>query len=349
MDCRLAAKTQEQKNDGRNVDYPIHFGILRQFQLLQIRRVDEANVADLDLIGAEERFHKRRKPCHRRPGLLCFGSLKFEFGISLEVGTWDLEREAETYARYQSHAHRSRRLDRVFPYSSAEMKALLVRARINESPVSDLFAWRFVAIAVLFGLLWLEVINQLKAEWSLNPQYGYGWSVPFLALYLFWRRWPHRPAPASARRKLPGQLSPATAAAICAFLFLPLRFVAEANPDSRLISWALALVAISLTLRFLFLMGGWPGLRHFAFPVVFFLVALPWPTRLEQLIVQNLMRAVTGINVAMLNTVGIPALQLGNVIEVGAGLIGIEEACSGVRSVPGDAHGLTFPRRALRI
>jgi exosortase len=218
-------------------------------------------------------------------------------------------------------------------YSSAEMKAQLARARLSESPGSEVFAWRLLATAVVLALLWLEVINQLKAEWSLNPQYGYGWSVPFLALYLLWRRWPHRPAPVPAPRNLPGRLLPAAAAVICAFLFLPLRFVAEANPDWRLISWALTLVAIALTLSCLFLTGGWPWLRHFAFPIVFFLVAVPWPTHLEQLIVQNLMRAVTGINVALLNTVGIPALQLGNVIEVGAGLIGIEEACSGVRSL----------------
>ena len=214
-------------------------------------------------------------------------------------------------------------------YSSVEMKALLARARLSESPGWEVFAWRLLAAAVVLALLWLEVINQLKAEWSLNPQYGYGWSVPFVALYLLWRRWPLRPAP----RKLPGQLLPAAAVLICAFLFLPLRFVAEANPDWRLISWALTLVVIALTLSCLFLTGGWPWLRHFAFPIVFFLVAVPWPTHLEQLIVQNLMRAVTGINVALLNTVGIPALQLGNVIEVGAGLIGIEEACSGVRSL----------------
>jgi exosortase len=218
-------------------------------------------------------------------------------------------------------------------YATAEMKALLVRARLNESPGSELFAWRLLATAVVLGLLWLEVINQLKAEWSLNPQYGYGWSVPFLALYLLWRRWPHRPAPAAAPRKLPGQFLPAAAAVICAFLFLPLRFVAEANPDWRLISWAVTLVVIALTLSCLFLTGGLPWLRHFAFPIVFFLVAVPWPVHFEQVVVQNLMRAVTGINVALLNSVGIPALQLGNVIEVGAGLIGIEEACSGVRSL----------------
>ena len=213
------------------------------------------------------------------------------------------------------------------------MKALLARARLSESPGSKVFAWRLLATAGVLALLWLEVINQLKAEWSLNPQYGYGWSVPFLALYLLWRRWPHRPAPAPPPRKLPGRLLPAAAAVICAFLFLPLRFVAEANPDWRLISWAFTLVVIALTLGCLFLMGGLPWLRHFAFPIVFFLVAVPWPMHLEQVVVQNLMRAVTGINVALLNVVGIPALQLGNVIEVGAGLIGIEEACSGVRSL----------------
>src|SRR5437868_10001341 len=53
----------------------------------------------------------------------------------------------------------------------------------------------FVAL-ILFGLIWLELINQLKAEWWLNPQYNYGLVVPLLALYLFWKRWQNRPAPA---------------------------------------------------------------------------------------------------------------------------------------------------------
>src|SRR4029077_11557065 len=104
-------------------------------------------------------------------------------------------------------------------YSCAEMKALLARARLSESPGSEVFAWRLLATAGVLALLWLEVINQLKAEWSLNPQYVYGWSVPFLVLYLLWRRWSHRPAPAPPPRNLPGQLLPAAAAVICAFLF----------------------------------------------------------------------------------------------------------------------------------
>ena len=209
------------------------------------------------------------------------------------------------------------------------MKALLARAHLIDSPDSEVFAWRFAAIAVFFALLWLEVINQLKGEWSFNPQYAYGWSVPFLALYLFWKRWATQPAPGPSGQRL-------FAIALLFFgalIFLPVRFLSEANPDWRLLSWAFSLTAIIISATCIFLAGGRPWLRHFAFPIVFLLVAVPWPTHFEQFVVQNLMHAVTAINVAFLNIAGIPAVQKGNVIEVGTGLIGIEEACSGVRSI----------------
>ena len=41
--------------------------------------------------------------------------------------------------------------------------------------------------------LWGEIVWQLASEWSLNPQYGYGWIVPFLAALLFYQRWLRRP------------------------------------------------------------------------------------------------------------------------------------------------------------
>ena len=44
----------------------------------------------------------------------------------------------------------------------------------------------FLAVPLLF--LWFILINQLRVEWALNPQYGYGWAVPVLCLYLVWQR-----------------------------------------------------------------------------------------------------------------------------------------------------------------
>src|SRR5674476_443544 len=41
---------------------------------------------------------------------------------------------------------------------------------------------------VFLGFLWTILINHLRIEWTLNPQYGYGWAVPFLCAFLIWQR-----------------------------------------------------------------------------------------------------------------------------------------------------------------
>jgi len=235
------------------------------------------------------------------------------------------------------------------------MKATVARGgALVSSTTSKAVAWPIAAVLFFFALLWFELINQLKAEWWLNPQYNYGLVVPLLALYLFWKRWIERPSPVSPRSRK----WPIAVLVFCALLFFPIRFVAEANPDWRLLSWTFALVAVTISLLWIFLAGGSPWLRHFAFPFFFFLIAVPWPMRAEQIVVQNLMRAVSAINVSFLQLAGVPALQHGNVIEVGSGLIGIEEACSGVRSLQatlmislflGELYSFTIMRRVLLI
>lgn len=232
----------------------------------------------------------------------------------------------------------------------------LVAASVDSAApeISRTNMWSLVWPLVFFAVVWFEVIRHLKSEWSFNPQYSYGWSVPFLALYLLWRRWPERPAARAAS----SQVWPVAVILGCTFLFFPARFIGEANPDWRLLSWVLALSAVVISLGVVFLAGGWPWLRHLAFPFCFILVAVPWPMFAEQFITQNLMRAVTAINVVLLNLAGIPALRLGNVIEVGSGLIGIEEACSGVRSLQatlmislflGELYSFSVSRRVLLV
>jgi exosortase len=209
------------------------------------------------------------------------------------------------------------------------MKAMVAQAEVADSSRIQAKLWPAAIVFVSLALVWLEVIHHLANEWSLNPQYGYGWSVPFLVLYLIGKRWLHRPAPVPPARR-----TSALALVVSAALLIgPVRFLAEANPDWRLLSWAFALNAVVISLGVFFLIGGSPWLRHFAFPFLFFLVAVPWPVQLEQVVVQGLMRGVTGFNVFVLNLAGIPALQRGNVIELSSGFIGIEEACSGVRSL----------------
>ena len=194
----------------------------------------------------------------------------------------------------------------------------------------------------------------LRAEWSYNPQYNYGWMVPLFVAFFLWRRWPTRPAPTAPRFRA-GAL---TAIVVSALVILLLQFLGVSNPDWRLLSWSLALGAILVSFCFIYLSGGLPWVEHLTFPILFFLVAVPWPTFLEQSVIQGLMRAVTAINVFGLNLAGVPAVQLGNVIEISSGYIGIEEACSGVRSLQatfmislflGELYMFKATRRALLV
>lgn len=189
---------------------------------------------------------------------------------------------------------------------------------------------RLVPILGVLGLLWFRLIDHLRVEWSLNPQYSYGWAVPFLCLFLLWRRvqtQTNQSAPATERsgRGIPS--FPALVA--CAALYLPTRLVQEANPEWRLISWLLAFIVISLT--WLLCRRCFPA-RVLPFPLLYFLVAVPWPTILEGPLIQYLTRANASLTVELLASLGLPAIQHGSVIEVATGNVAIDEACSGIRS-----------------
>src|ERR1022692_2152988 len=48
------------------------------------------------------------------------------------------------------------------------------------------------------GCYWAILIYYLGAQWSVYEQYNYGWAVPFLCLYLLWRRVAQASSPSSS-------------------------------------------------------------------------------------------------------------------------------------------------------
>ena len=208
-----------------------------------------------------------------------------------------------------------------------------------------------VAGCLFLLALWFVLCRHLSAEWSVNEQYSYGWFVPFFAVYLFWLRWEDRPAagtgpaerPTSNPEKLSGQAVQrptsnwsgfAIGIAIIALLMLlPIRLFEVGNPDWRPLAWAHTLAVATLTCTFIWSVGGSAWLRHFAFPIGFFFVAVPWISPIEGPIIQGLMRVVAVVSTEVVNLCGIPAQVEGNLIRVSTGLVGVNEACSGVRSL----------------
>src|SRR5882724_6400912 len=192
---------------------------------------------------------------------------------------------------------------------------------------------RLAAIVVFFALLWLGLWRQLSGEWSVNDQYSYGWFVPFFAIILFWLRLEGRPPgrpPTPTRQSSSLQFG---IIAVALILLFPIRLFEIANPDWRPLSWLHAICVVTVTLAFLWSIGGVSWLRHFAFPVAFTLIAVPWVSPLEEPIVQGLMRVVAAISSELVALFGIPAQLEGNLIRIPNGLVGVNEACSGVRSL----------------
>ena len=188
--------------------------------------------------------------------------------------------------------------------------------------------------ALLLLALWFVLCRQLSGEWSVNEQYSYGWFVPFFALFLFWLRWERRPEAGGQRAEDRGQRLIVIATGVAALvLLLPVRVFEIGNPDWRPLGWIHASAVITVTLVLLYLAGGWAWVKHFSFPVLFFFVAVPWVSPIEQPIVQGLMRTVAAVATEALSLCGIPAQLEGSLIRVSSGLVGVNEACSGVRSL----------------
>ena len=193
------------------------------------------------------------------------------------------------------------------------------------------------ALSVLFLVaLWFGLCRELSGDWAVNEQYNFGWFVPFFAVYLFWLRWQDRPqieirSPKSEIRKR--QTTAALLAIPALLLLLPVRLFEIANPEWRLLAWTHAFAVVTLTLLLLWSAGGRAWLHHFAFPVAFIFIAVPWPTALEIPVIQGLMRLVAHIAAETAMLLGTPAQVEGNLIRVSNGLVGVNEACSGIRSL----------------
>ncbi len=190
--------------------------------------------------------------------------------------------------------------------------------------------WRgFAWISILtFLILWAGLIRSLSSFWSTNPQYAYGWTVPALSLFLLWECWNTRPAAVPPQRRGIAIVG----AAVLAASILPVYLLLEATPDWRFAHWAFAIQVVGISLCAVHIVGGRPWLMHFGFSIAFIFVAVPWPMKIEQWLIHTFSGWVSTLTVGGLNLCGIPAIQDGNVIEISTGKVGVEDACSGVRS-----------------
>jgi exosortase len=193
--------------------------------------------------------------------------------------------------------------------------------------VKLLAAAQGIAVAFVLIVPWLLLLWHLSTFWLVDAQYSYGWVTPAIAVFFGWRQWKSfRPGNGGNRWMLAGAIG-------CILLVGLIWFVHDAVPDWSVINWLFGIaVAGYVFLLFAYFWGrGAPS--HFAFPILFVLLAIPWPQRIELVLVQALMKFVAATAAQVLAWFNIPAMATGNIIQIPTGTVGIDEACSGVRSL----------------
>lgn len=210
-----------------------------------------------------------------------------------------------------------------------------------------------VGSLIFLGALWAWAIFALSGYWRDFEQYSYGYFVPPLAAYFVWRRLALF-ASANPSQTIQTRHGLPAIAILTALAVLPLEYVRMALPASRQTVWIISLTVIAYTLFFAWSLGGRPLARKLAFPLFFFLSACPWFSFLEKNVTLGLMEYVAAIVTEILHLCGIHAKTKGTLIEMRAGVLGIAEACSGIRSLQsglmyalavGELFLLATPRR----
>jgi exosortase len=181
-------------------------------------------------------------------------------------------------------------------------------------------------------------IWELSHHWAALVEYQFGWIVVVLAAFLAWERFPNQP------ERKPGihsfLVSILSMSGFLAVLSAELYRIGLSRTPTQVMLMSLGCAAFLLAQ--MLSLGGWTWTRHFLFPLLFFFVAVPIPKLLWNPIVFGLQSFVAMLNVETLNLMGIPAIQHNHIIELSNTTVGVDEACSGVRSLQSSIMATLF-------
>lgn len=208
---------------------------------------------------------------------------------------------------------------------------------------------RELATPVALALLGAALLARWADAWQNHPDLVHAWTVPVLAAYLVWERRVDLPptiraasAPtetkgfsfssgAPDRRLVLALIGPG--AGLVVALYLGGRVLLAPFPAWPAALWIFSFAGWTLALGLIAAAEGRARARHFAFPILFTATALPWLTWMDVHLVLPLRAGLATIAAEVVHLLGYPTSVAGTVITVGRGQVGVDEACSGVRSL----------------
>jgi exosortase len=192
---------------------------------------------------------------------------------------------------------------------------------VTQTPPPRPFPW--LSTAWFLGLLILcyaPVLSRLVDQWNNDEDMGHGFFVPIIAAYIAWQK----------KDKLLGRDFKPNYFGLAIVIFAAAQmYIGTLGAELFLARTAIVEAIIGIVL----FLGGTYALRVLAFPLILLFFMVPLPAVIYNQITFPLQIFASQVAAFALETLGIPVLRDGNVLELASQKLSVVEACSGIRSL----------------
>jgi exosortase len=178
-----------------------------------------------------------------------------------------------------------------------------------------------LAAAATMVALFADVLVDLAAEWWTHEEASYGMLVPVLALYVAYLE-RHRVQSMAIERSSRGLLL----VAFGCLIFLSGKLAGEFFLARM--SFVIVLAGMTWTL------WGTRRFRALAFPLILLATMIPLPVIVYNAVAAPLQLLASRLATEMAQMLGVSIYRDGNIIHLATTMLGVEEACSGLHSLP---------------
>ncbi len=173
-------------------------------------------------------------------------------------------------------------------------------------------------LASAFLWCFYPVLTTLMSRWNSDPQYSHGFLVPLFAGFIAWHRREYV-APCSASSSSTG------------IVLIVVGMAAFIVGTGIYFDWLIHMSMLPTLWGCMWILGG-KRLAWISMPgILYLLFMIPLPYSAEVAMAQPLQRVAGVVSTFLLQTAGLAAYRSGNLINVEGHVLGIAEACSGLR------------------
>ena len=194
----------------------------------------------------------------------------------------------------------------------------------RRSPSQSWIPW-----IVLIAALWAQVFYGASYGWIHALYYDYGWYVPPLAVWFFYRKW--RDWETVPRAPLTGWMIAAGMLLLTAALTLT-RTLLQVDQGWPGPLWVQSGIACAVTVAVVWRMAGRAAVPGLIPVLIFALTAVRLPTAIETPLVNSLTQGVLEASSWIFRMTGSPVMVVGNQLELMGEVVEVSEGCSGIRS-----------------